>query len=367
MGLSNLPPGVTDADIERQAGAFEDDDTTTAVAERDRSEFLGGSDSAAVMGLSPYATPVELWQQKTGRVPKPKPDRVQQKRFDRGHRLEPFIREMAIDKLTEMGLHVELVRCNERYTDPEHPFLSCEIDFELILTGTVVIGETEVEFFREHVNCDAKSVTGFARKKWGEVDTEDVPIEYAAQFMHGLMVTGRRYCLVAALRSFDDVDIFWTVRDDVTIAGMRPKLVSFWKDHVLADVPPDPLKFDDIKALFPLDNGLPVEADENVRALVIELKDVSRRRLDLEKAEDALKFEIAEFISPNSRLTFEGVDLMTWKGQNDTRIDNALIEAAEIYEPDADGQLVRIANPKARFSRTKVVRVLRHVAPKKGR
>jgi hypothetical protein len=75
-------------------------------------------------------------------------------------------------------------------------------------------------------------VTGFARKKWGEVDTEDVPIEYAAQFMHGLMVTGRRMCLVAALRSFDDVDLYWTLRDDETIAGMREKLVDFWLDHV---------------------------------------------------------------------------------------------------------------------------------------
>jgi hypothetical protein len=35
-----------------------------------------------------------------------------------------------------MGLQVELLACNERYVDPEHPFLSCEIDFELRLTGS---------------------------------------------------------------------------------------------------------------------------------------------------------------------------------------------------------------------------------------
>jgi len=37
-------------------------------AEPDRSRFLGGSDAAAVMGLSPWATPVELWMKKTGRA-----------------------------------------------------------------------------------------------------------------------------------------------------------------------------------------------------------------------------------------------------------------------------------------------------------
>jgi putative phage-type endonuclease len=226
-------------------------------ATQDRSKFLGGSDAAAVIGVSPWSTPVELWQEKTGRKRKDPADPMRQKILERGHKLEPFIREMAIDKLRERGLQVELVACNARYQDPEHPFLSCEIDFELLLTGSIVIAGELISLDHEHVNVDAKSVTGFARKKWGIEDTEDVPIEYAAQFMHGLMITGRNYCLVAALRSFDDVDLFWTVRDDETIAGMRAKEVTFWVDHVLADVPPDPLTFDDIKALFPWTTAWP--------------------------------------------------------------------------------------------------------------
>lgn len=317
----------------------------------DRASFLGGSDSAAVMGLSPWATPVELWQQKTGRVPKPEPDRAQQKRFARGHKLEPFIRDMAIDKLQDMGLTVELLACNERYADPEHAFLSCEVDFELRLTGSLVIGGNEVVFDGEHINADAKSVTGFARKKWGEIDTEDVPIEYAAQFMFGLMVTSRRYCLVAALRSFDDVDIYWTVRDDETIAGMRPKLVDFWQDHVLGDTPPDPMRFDDIKALFPNDDGQPVEASQDIADKVEQLREVKVRIKTFEEAEEALKFEIAEFISPHALLTFAGKEIASWKGQGDTRLDTTALKEA---------------HPKlfAEFSRTKIVRVLRLKKPK---
>jgi predicted phage-related endonuclease len=305
------------------------------------------------MGLSPWATPVDLWMQKTGRTPKEAPDPRRQRMFDRGHKLEPFIREMAIEKLRSEGLDVELLACNARYTDPEHSFLSCEIDFELKLTGVAIIGGREHRFDREHVNADAKSVSGFARKKWGEVDTEDVPIEYAAQFMHGLMVTGRRACLVAALRSFDDVEIYWTLRDDETIAAMRPRLVDFWLNHVVADVPPDPLKFDDIKALFPLDNGLAVEATQDIADKVEQLREVKARLKEYEEAEDALKYEIAEHISPHTRLTFGGRDLMTWKGQNDTRLD---LEAFRAAHPDI----------AARFTRTKVVRVLRFTPRRKG-
>lgn len=317
----------------------------------DRSKFLGGSDAAAVMGLSPWATPVELWQQKTGRKPKEEPDAAAKARFERGHKLEPFICEMVIAKLRDQGIEVELLARNARYVDPEHDFLSCEIDFELRLTGQVQIGNTIHDLHGEHINCDAKSVTGFARKKWGQEDTEDVPIEYAAQFMHGLMVTGRRYCLVAALRSFDDVDLFWTVRDDETIAAMRPKLVSFWVDHVLTDVPPDPLVFDDIKALFPSDDGTAVDASQEIADKVARLRQVKAEIKGLEETEQALTFDIAEWISPHAILKFGGQEIATWKGQLDSRIDQKLLKEEQ---PEI----------AAKYTRTKTVRVLRLKKPK---
>ena len=298
------------------------------------------------MGLSPWATPVELWQQKTGRKPKQEPDAAALKRYERGHRLEPFIRDMVIAKLQDQGLQVELITSNARYVDPEHSFLSCEIDFELRLTGSIEIGGRTVVFDAEHVNGDAKSVTGFARKKWGEVDTEDVPIEYAAQFMAGLMVTGRRACIVAALRSFDDVDIFWTLRDDETIAGMRPKLVSFWVDHVLADVPPDPMVFDDIKALFPSDDGTAVDASQDIADKVAQLRSIKAEISKLEEAEKALTFDIAEWISPHASLKWQGKEIATWKGQSSSRLDQKALKEA-------------MPEVAAKFTTTSTVRVLR--------
>lgn len=318
---------------------------------RDRSRFLGGSDAAAVMGLSPWHTPLELWQQKTGRTPPRAPDPDQQRRFNRGKKLEPFIVEMAVDKLVDMGLDVELLAVNQRYRDAEHPFLACEIDMELRITGTVVIGDTEVVMQGEHINGDAKSVSGFARKKWGQEDTEDVPIEYAAQFMHGLGVTGRRYCLVAALRSFDDVDIYWTVRDEETIAAMRQKMVEFWQNCVLADVPPDPIKFSDIKALFPLDDGSAIEATQEVADLVARYAEAKRMQKTGEDHAEELQFRIAEYMRPHARLTFEGRDLLTWKAQSTTRLDGNALEAAH-------PELV------AQFKNTTAVRVMRLASKK---
>lgn len=314
--------------------------------QQDRRKFLGASDAAAVVGLSPWKTPVELWMEKTGRTPATEPDRQQRRRFERGHRLEPFICDMTVDKLRDEGMEVELVARNERYVDADHPFLSCEIDFELVVTGELAINNQVVVFNREHINADAKSVTGFARKKWGEERSEDVPIEYACQFMTGLGITGRGYTLVAALRSFDDVDIYWTIRDDETIASMRAKMVDFWVNHVVADVPPDAWKFTDIKALYPVDTGGTVEATPQIAAAAAELAAVKRRMRIDEKTEETLALQIGDFMRPNSTLTYDGKTLLTWKAQNDTRLDQ---KALKEERPDVFDD----------YARTKVIRVMR--------
>ena len=300
----------------------------------DRSEFLGGSDIAAVMGLSPWQTPVELWMEKTGRATREEIDPKRQRMFERGHKLEPFIRDMVIQRLQDEGVEVELLDTNRRYRDSAHPFLACEIDFELRLTGTVEIGGREYLLDGEIVNADAKSVSGFARKKWGMDSNEDVPIEYACQFVHGLGITGRRLCLVAALRSFDDVDVYWTVRDDETVEAIRAKAVQFWTECVLADKAPDPFTFSDIKLLFPSDNGLAVEATAEIAEKVSALRRIRATVADLKQQDEELTFAIGEFISPHSRLTFGGEDICTWKAQSATRLDQSRLkeEAPDLWK-----------------------------------
>lgn len=322
-------------------------------AKPDRTRFLGGSDVAAVMGLSPWETPVELWQEKCGlRPPSTEIDHERERRFRRGHKLEPFIREMVIEKLQDQGMRVELLACNERYQDATYPFLACEIDFELRLWGEAVVGEHVLSFDGADVNADAKSVSGFARMKWGVERNTDVPIEYACQFMHGLGIRSRQVCLVAALRSFDDVDIYWTEADADVIAAMRARCVEFWTQHVLPRVPPDPLNFSDVKILWPREDGSRREADEALAAKVDKLR-LLRARQALDKiAEEGLCFEVGRAIEPAAELAYKGRVIATWKSQGDTRLDQKAIREEE---PDLF----------VRFCRTKTIRVLRLPKPRR--
>lgn len=301
------------------------DGVELAKQEHDRSKYIGGSDIAAIMGLSPWQTPFEKWQEKTHRGEReitPEKARI----FRRGHKLEPFIREMTIEKLVDMGLDVELVRTNQRYIDPEVPYFAAEIDFELTIDGEVEINGEIVKFECEHVNVDAKSVTGFARKKWGDVGSDEVPIEYAAQFMWGLGITDRSYCLVAALRSFDDVDLFWVKADAETIPAMRAKAAQFWLEHVLKDTPPDPVNFSDLRALFEKPKAASVECDEAMFKKALELKRVKAAIKDLKETEEELAFEVARACGEAAVLTYGGKQVATWNDEAFSRLDQQALK-----------------------------------------
>lgn len=301
--------------------------------EMNRLGFIGGSDVAAILGVSPWKSPHELWLQKTGRAPREEVTPEQQKRFDRGHRLEPVVLEMLLDRLRDEGREVELLRTNERYIDAEYPFMACEIDFELMLDG-------------EHVNGDCKTVHPFAAKKWGEEGTDEVPIEYAAQFMHGLGITGRDRCIVATLIGMDDLLIYEVQRDQETIDGTRGRVAQYWNECVIADVPPDPIDFDDAKAIYAKAAGTKIEATSEVRDAVFNLAEIKAKLKSFEEAEKELSFRIADFMRPHSILTFGGHEIATWKNQDHTSLDQKLL-AEEL--PDVT----------ARYKRTKEIRVLR--------
>jgi len=181
--------------------------------EIDRTQFIGGSDTAAILGVSPWKSAYQLYQEKIGAYVE---DVTPQKRriFARGKRWEPVVVEMLVDELQECGHDVQIIGRNQRYQDREFPFMSVEIDLELLVDG-------------EEFNNELKTVHPFAAKGWGEPGTDEFPIYYASQAMHGLMVTGRQRCIVAALIGADDLRIHQIERDDEPIAAMRARQIEF--------------------------------------------------------------------------------------------------------------------------------------------
>jgi len=276
----------------------------------DRATYIGGSDAAAILGVSPWQTRYQLWARKIGLI-QDVTDPAKEKIFARGRRLEPVILQMFED---ESGLRVD--HRNRRFSDSEYPFLAAEID-----------GETGNE------NIDAKSAQPFSRHLWGEPGSDDIPIYYAAQFMHGLMVTGRDVCHVAAMIGLDDFRIFKIQRDDELITFMRQKEIEFW-GMVQNQTPPEIETAEDALLVWPQSQGVPVAVSDEIASQVANLKAVKAAIKDLEKREEALKDFILPHFGAAERIECQGHLLATWKAQDARRLDLKAITAAhpEIVE-----------------------------------
>ena len=270
----------------------------------DRTRFIGGSDVAAILGVSPWKSPFRLYQEKTGAYVE-EITLAKQRIFDRGHRWEPVVVEMLIDELQDRGHDVQIIARNARYLDRDFPYLACELDLELRIDG------------EEH-NAEIKTVHPFAAKDWGEQDTDEIPIYYAAQVMHGLMVKPRKRAIVAALIGVDDLRLHQIARDDETIAAIRAKEVEFWRRVQDRDAP-EPTTADDVKWLYARDGGEVMEADDALVILVDNLRAKKQALKHYETSVEHLSTQIKCRMGDAATLLFQGQKIATWKSNKDSR------------------------------------------------
>ncbi|MBS1834248.1 MAG: YqaJ viral recombinase family protein [Acidobacteria bacterium] len=285
-------------------------------AEHDRRRYIGGSDVAAVLGISPWRTPLALWEAKT----RPLLEGPEQAKrvFTRGQRWESVVAEMLVEHLTNGGHTVEIVASNNRYVDPKLDYLAAEIDFEIKIDG-----EDEI------TNVELKTVHPFKASQWGDADTDEVPVWYTAQAMHGLGVTGRNRCIVAPLFGADEIRAYPIVRDDETIAAMRARCAAFWQ-LVETGVRPDPTNLSDLDRLYQGNTESPaLIADEELTRLVLRLRAIQSEIKAREAEFAALEFDVKRSMRDATELVIPDDDkkvAVVWKARDYSWFDQTALK-----------------------------------------
>jgi putative phage-type endonuclease len=285
----------------------------------DRTTFIGGSDAASILGVSRWKSVFQLYQEKIGAFVE-ESDPVRDKVLSRGKRWEPVVVEMLMDELESRGHEVQIIGRNNRYQDPEFPFLACEIDLELCIDG-------------EEVNGEIKTVHPFAAKDWGEEGTDEFPVYYVAQCMHGLMVKPRNRAIVAGLIGADDLRIHELNRDNELITVIRQKELEFW-ERVQTRNAPEAMEPEDVKWLYAKDAGTVAEADDQLALICQHLKDKRKQAKEIKEQMISLATAIQLRMGEAATLLYQNKPLATWKTQSERRLDIDAIEAAhpEIVE-----------------------------------
>ena len=87
----------------------------------DRKSFIGGSDIAAVMGMSRWVTPLQLWSEKTGKVEAP--DLSDNQAVEMGIELEE-----SVARLWTKRTGRKVRRAPKNYTHKKFDYMRCQVD-----------------------------------------------------------------------------------------------------------------------------------------------------------------------------------------------------------------------------------------------
>lgn len=274
---------------------------------QNRKTGIGGSDAPAIMGLSAWKTPLQVYMEKRGELDNSFYDN---EAMEWGRRLEPVIRQKYCD-LT--GLEVAVPQDIIRH--PLHDFIIGTPD------GLAADRVLEIK-------------TAQSMDLWGEEGTDQIPLNYLVQVQHYMMITGLPAADIAVLFSYSNFKIYNVFADYELHALMLNKEVEFW-NNVQKGVAPDPVSAEDARMKFPKSTASIVTAGPEVVELHERIKGLSAQGKDIETQLEQAKTEVMTFLGENDTVVDQaGRQLFTWKSSKPREgFDKDLLklEMPEVY------------------------------------
>lgn len=175
-----------------------------------RRKTIGGSDAAAIVGLSKYSSPFSVWCDKTGRVP----DKPDNEAMRQGRDLEQYVADRFMEA---SGKRVQ--RVNAMLYNSDYPFAHADVD-------RWVVGE--------NAGLECKTTSTLDVKQFRGVD---FPEKYYAQCVHYMAVTGAERWYLAVLIFGREFHVYTLERDEAEIEALMSAERSFWT-MVETDTPP---------------------------------------------------------------------------------------------------------------------------------
>jgi len=281
---------------------------------------IGGTDIAAIVGLSAYKTPLEIWSRLMG-ISAPETKDMLHLRF--GQHAESFIAS-EYERVTNRKTHVY----PETVFHPQHSLMFGHIDRFVGNCGDsprVIDGQVVAERLLE-----CKTASAFNRNDWGDSGTDQIPASYLMQCAWYQAITQCEYADVAVLLGNNEFRIYHLKRDKELEELLIGHALRFWQDHVLTKIPPKPLTTQDASLLFPQHKSdLKIEADACVLETLSQYRELLSKSAALTQESERLKTQILTYMADAEGLTSCGKTLATWKNTKPSqRIDTKALAAA---------------------------------------
>jgi putative phage-type endonuclease len=254
----------------------------------DRRGSIGASDAAAVIGFDPWRSAADVWLEKTSRVG---PIVAPSPAMECGTYVEPALLAWAAVRLGDP------IRARQvRVSHPDAPELTATLD--AVTTGGALI---------EAKTAGLVGGGGPHLDAWGDAGTDAVPIHVLIQVQHQLALVGAQaeragvapptVCYVPTLLARRGL-VLYAIEPHAGLGrALMDRERQFWRDHVVADVPPpDSLPSLDVLARRTRDAGTVTPLADvtvaawlaaRVRVATAEHDEATARRVLLDELADA--------------------------------------------------------------------------------
>jgi putative phage-type endonuclease len=277
----------------------------------DRLTGIGGSDLAAILGLSKWRSPYQVWLEKTGRS-QPNESSLPMRW---GTYAEEFVAREYADR-TGRGVQ----RYNAMLRHPEAPLIG-HIDRLVIPEGAKTAAHKGQ--IRTSIGLECKTVSAFAAgrdSEWGPEGTDQTPGQYLVQCAAYLALTGCQHWDLAALIGNHDFRIYHFHRDHDLEGYLLEESSRWWRDHVIADVPPDPVSEAEARERWPRHaDGKVIHATLDLRQRLRQLAVIRRSMRILEADEKAVKDEIYPALADAELVIDNGEEVATYRANKDSQ------------------------------------------------
>lgn len=285
---------------------------------KDRSTYIGGSDIAAILGISKYKTALDVYNAKVNDIKQD--DSIL---FEVGRWMEPLILNLYQRKISDKVDFVEVATDCNVYSET-YPFFGAQLDF---------IGVDKLS--KNIIVADAKNVKSFRYKEFGEEWTCDIPFDIICQVAWQRYLTNASHVDVPVFFAEQtELKIFTYHKDEEMERNIVNAAISFWKNNVLAKVEPDAQNLDDLKQLFPVSRQNEIMVGASTYQQVQTLKALKAEIKEMEEAIKEIDFQIRNSFG-NSDVMKHGDDIIATFKSNDVSKFNAEMfkkESPESYQ-----------------------------------
>ncbi len=268
-----------------------------------RRNYVGCSDLPVILGVSPFKTAYQLWEEKLGLTP----PFAGNDSTHWGSTMEPVLREEF-----KKRKHFVVSADDTDYKIPDCKPLQGHVDGVIRFPNTFWIWEGK---------------TASRADGWGPDGSNIVPPYVEAQVQGLLLVTGAGKCIVSVLIGGNDFRCYEILPDELRHQQIISAVLKFW-NMVKSKTPPAATSTDDLTALWPrvkVDDC--VEAPDNlaydIRRLGALKEQLKSLDAEIENIESTAKLAIKDFAG----IKHGGEILATWSSYEVERLDTKALKA----------------------------------------